>query len=348
MEKASVQLLGFGKTGLLEPGKSETVTVEMDLKYLASYDQNNAKTYILDAGDYYFAIGNGAHAALNNILAAKGKTTADGMDDDGNPDLAKTWTCSSLDKTSFATGSTATNYALITLRGADYDDPLWEELLDQVTLEEMASLITDACGHTNPVMSVSYQGSLDKDGPIGYDATFYNEQALRELQLRAFEGAFRPDEGGVTGTMTSFSRIGLKQAAYCDELLTNVLRGEWGFAGYTITDFAFSNLMYPYASLTAGTDAFDNMISDFSAINANSLAGDAKLLSAARQATHRILYTYVNSNAMNGVAANTKVVKVTPPWKMAIQGVEIASGVLTVVCAGLYVVSVVNRKKEAV
>ena len=403
-------------------------------------------------------------------VAAKGKTTADGMDDDGNPDLAKTWTCSSLDKTSFATGSTATNYALITLRGADYDDPLWEELLDQVTLEEMASLITDACGHTNPVMSVSYQGSLDKDGPIGYDATFttdtalpyhidgsasgyvknynfttqcteptlaasfnlelakergnmngedslwsgytelwapginlhrtpysgrnyeyysedamlsnlmsvqvaaatqakgavagvkhfagndqetnrngvatfYNEQALRELQLRAFEGAFRPDEGGVTGTMTSFSRISLKQAAYCDELLTNVLRGEWGFAGYTITDFAFSNLMYPYASLTAGTDAFDNMISDFSAINANSLAGDAKLLSAARQATHRILYTYVNSN---GVAANTKVVKVTPPWKMAIQGVEIASGVLTVICAGLYVVSVVNRKKEAV
>ena len=124
MEKASVQLLGFGKTGLLEPGKSETVTVEMDLKYLASYDQNNAKTYILDAGDYYFAIGNGAHAALNNILAAKGKTTADGMDDDGNPDLAKTWTCSSLDKTSFATGSTATNYALITLRRAVYDDPL--------------------------------------------------------------------------------------------------------------------------------------------------------------------------------------------------------------------------------
>ena len=59
MEKASVQLLGFGKTGLLEPGKSETVTVEMDLKYLASYDRNNAKTYILDAGDYYFAIGNG-------------------------------------------------------------------------------------------------------------------------------------------------------------------------------------------------------------------------------------------------------------------------------------------------
>lgn len=47
-----------------------------------------------------------------------------------------------------------------------------------MTLEEMASLITDACGHTNPVMSVSYQGSLDKDGPIGYDATFTTDTAL--------------------------------------------------------------------------------------------------------------------------------------------------------------------------
>lgn len=50
---------------------------------------------------------------------------------------------------------------------------------------------------------------------------------------------------------------------------------------------------------------------------------------------------------MNGVAANTKVVKVTPWWKGAIQGMGIASGVLTVACAGLYVVSITNRKKEA-
>lgn len=121
VEKASVQLLGFGKTGLLEPGKSETVTVEMDLKYLASYDRNNAKTYILDAGDYYFAIGNGAHAALNNILVAKGKTTADGMDDDGNPDLAKTWTCSSLDKTSFATGADGVTPITNQFDNADYN-----------------------------------------------------------------------------------------------------------------------------------------------------------------------------------------------------------------------------------
>ena len=49
---------------------------------IASYDYQNDKTYVLDAGDYYFAIGNGAHEAINNILAAKGKTVDDGMDQD--------------------------------------------------------------------------------------------------------------------------------------------------------------------------------------------------------------------------------------------------------------------------
>ena len=43
---------------------------------------------MLDAGDYYFAIGNGAHEAINNILAAKGKTVDDGMDQDGDADKA--------------------------------------------------------------------------------------------------------------------------------------------------------------------------------------------------------------------------------------------------------------------
>lgn len=542
VEKAAVQLLGFGKTSELAPGASETVTVTMDMKYMASYDRTGAKTYILDAGDYYFAIGNGAHEALNNILAAKGYTAGNGMTTDGSAELASLWTNDKLDATSFATGedgetaitnrfddadfntwepgtvtylsrsdwegtwsegyvnlvapaemlnwlkaeqyesgesdtssivtgSTETQYAIISLRGVAYDDPLWEELLNQVTLEEMAALITDACEHTNPVMSVTYQGSLDKDGPVGYNATFttdaslpyhidasasdavktynfasmnteptlgasfnpelatergnvngedslwsgytelwapganlhrtpysgrnyeyfsedsvltnimatnivaatqakgaiagikhfagndqetnrngvatfYNEQGLRELQLRAFEGSFRPSEGGATGTMTSFSRIGVQQAAYCEALLTGVLREEWGFTGYTITDFAFNNLMYPYASLVAGTDAFDNMISDYSAINDSTLGSDLRLLNAARQATHRILYSYVNSNAMNGVAANTRVERVTPWWKATLNAYEACAAALTVISLALYILSLVKSLKK--
>ena len=540
IEKSSVQLLGFDKTDTLEPGESETLEVSMDLKYLASYDYVNAKTYIMDSGDYYFAIGNGAHDALNNILAAKGMTTANGMDYDGKADLAYKWNKSDMDTTSYSlgydgvtkitnqlddadynywkpgtvtylsrsdwsgtwsdayegleatedmlpwlteeqyepgssdtsdvvTGSKETQYSLITLRGADYDDETWDSLLNQMTLDEMAQLVTDACEHTVTVDSISYGGSLDKDGPIGYDAkfstnaedvyhitendpayiqnynfatmntepvlaatfnpdlaeergkvngedslwsgytenwapgvnlhrtpysgrnyeyfsedpmlsnimgtiicstsqkygniaapkhfafndqethrqgvaTFVNEQAARELQLRAFEGTFIPDEGGAMGTMTAFNRIGVKHVTYSEELLTNILRGEWGFEGYNITDFAFKELMYPYASMVAGTNAFDNMISDFSAINADTLAKDVKLLEAVRESCHRILYTYVNSNAMNGVSSNSQVVSVTPWWKTALYTADAVIAVLALAGLIMYVISF--RKTE--
>ncbi|MDR2751189.1 MAG: glycoside hydrolase family 3 C-terminal domain-containing protein [Clostridiales bacterium] len=82
VEKASVSLVGFGKTKLLKANQSETVKVEVDRYLLASYDDNKAKGYILSEGDYYLAIGDDAHDALNNILAAK---NANGMfDQDGN------------------------------------------------------------------------------------------------------------------------------------------------------------------------------------------------------------------------------------------------------------------------
>lgn len=85
VEKAAVQLVGFAKTGeIAANGGSEEVTVKVDLHDLASYDRNGHKTYIMEAGTYYFACGNGAHDALNNILAKKGKTVTDGMDYDGN------------------------------------------------------------------------------------------------------------------------------------------------------------------------------------------------------------------------------------------------------------------------
>ncbi|MEY8493053.1 glycoside hydrolase family 3 C-terminal domain-containing protein [Lachnospiraceae bacterium 29-91] len=84
MEKASVELCGFEKTDVLEPGESQTLEVTINKKDLASYDYAEVKTYALDEGTYYFAIGDNAHDALNNILAEKGKTVADGMDYEGD------------------------------------------------------------------------------------------------------------------------------------------------------------------------------------------------------------------------------------------------------------------------
>ncbi len=93
IEKPAIQLVEFGKTDIIEPGASQTISIEVDWQNIASYDSsyNNADgskgSYVLEPGDYYFAIGNGAHDALNNILAKKGKKVADGMDYDGNDEL---------------------------------------------------------------------------------------------------------------------------------------------------------------------------------------------------------------------------------------------------------------------
>ena len=91
VEKASVSLVGYEKTKLLAPGESQTIAVRFNWRDCASYDAYGAGTYILDWGTYYFAFGADAHDALNNILAAKGKTTADGMTADGNASLVATY-----------------------------------------------------------------------------------------------------------------------------------------------------------------------------------------------------------------------------------------------------------------
>lgn len=81
LEKSAIQLLDFGKTQTLEPGASETLVIEFDPKYMASYDETLEKdnetlgVWVLEAGDYYFAIGNGVHEALNSILANKQGST---------------------------------------------------------------------------------------------------------------------------------------------------------------------------------------------------------------------------------------------------------------------------------
>lgn len=111
VEKSAVMFLNSAKVDVAA-GKSKEVTITIPTKYLASYDENNAKTYILDAGDYYFTAAAGAHEAVNNILAAQGKTTADGMDAAGK-NAVVSWKLDALDNTTFAiaNNTTVTNVA---------------------------------------------------------------------------------------------------------------------------------------------------------------------------------------------------------------------------------------------
>ncbi len=105
IEQAAVNLCGFGKTEILEPGKSETLKIAVERRELASYDAYGEGTYILEEGEYYFSIGENAHDAVNNVLAKKGFSTASTegrMDADGNSDMVYSYYHDKFDSETYA------------------------------------------------------------------------------------------------------------------------------------------------------------------------------------------------------------------------------------------------------
>ena len=99
IEKAAVALCGFGKTGVIKAGESETITIKVDRRDLACYDAYGYGTYIIEEGNYFFTAATDSHNAINNILAAKGYTTEHGMDAEGNSALVYGWTEDKVDLT---------------------------------------------------------------------------------------------------------------------------------------------------------------------------------------------------------------------------------------------------------
>lgn len=264
VEKAAVELVGYTKIDVPANGTA-TATVTVDKTELRAYDANGQKTYILDAGNYYFSVGNGAHNALNNILMLKSEKndTANGTVDaakmvgEGDAKLAVQYNVAAQDNTVFATA--ATGFAITNqldhadLNKVDSDDsnnvkyvsrsdwagtmpkadmsgnaykasvqlaandeivkqlktiidsegkgdmptvgkegdlqlasfigiPMdgmavvngesesWDDLLDQVTFKEMASLIGNTYHCTAPVKSVGKPSTKDENGPQGITA----------------------------------------------------------------------------------------------------------------------------------------------------------------------------------
>ncbi len=167
-------------------------------------------------------------------------------------------------------------------------------------------------------------------------ATWTNEQALREIYLKPFEISTKVGE--TTAVMTAFNYIGTMWAGCCSELLQDVLRGEWGFEGVTVTDW-----------FNGSTDG--NMLAD-SAVRAGgdkmlSSQGDAKAfvsdtdnpaaVQAMRTACHNILYSVANSNAMDERNFST------PGWIKTVYTIE---GILGLLLA-LYEVTIILRFRKA-
>jgi len=514
VEKASVNLVGFGKTKVIEPGASETVTVYVDKRDLASYDAYGAKTYILDAGDYYLTVATDAHNAVNNILAAKGFTkenTENRMDTDGDIILTYKWEQAEFDAKTYATaqnGTPITNqlsnadpnlyegveeevkwlsrqdwegtlpkeivkiqltelliahlqdgqYApedyptvemptlgasnglkLYDMIGLSFDDPKWQTLLDQLTFDEMVALIGDSFHWRMPVESVQAPGTRDENGPQGLTASllgsagtqleataftsedvmaatfntellyevgkvignnclaadvvclygpgsnthrtpyggrnfeyysedgflagkicaaevlgiqdkgvdvvikhfalndceqerigqavWLNEQAARELYLRAFQYAFT--EGKANGVMTAYTRWGAIWSGGHKGLMTNIMRGEWGNNGMSITDNVLTTYVTGADGILAGTTTYDAMM-PYIVNELPKYENDPVIVSAMRQACHHNLYALANSSGMNGVGENTTI------WVFE-TGLVIACRVAAVVSAVLLV-----------
>ena len=277
VEKASVALCGFGKTGIIAPGASETITINVDRRELAAYDAYGAGTYILDAGEYFLTAATDAHNAVNNILTAKGysaSNTANRMDGEGNEDLVFSYNNDKFDDTTYAVslnGTEITNQLsdadinlydgveeeitylsrndwtgtwpteilkiklteklidalqdvqydaadyesvdmptmgadnglkLVDLIGKDFDDPLWQDLLDQMTFEEMVSLIGDSFHWTMPIESVQAPATRDENGPQGLTASLFS--------------------GGVSLEATAFTSEDVMAATFNTDIMTEI------------------------------------------------------------------------------------------------------------------------------
>lgn len=166
LEQASVQLVGFAKTGEINKGKTTTVTVTVDEKYLTTYDDEVNQKYIVEGGDYYFAIGQNAHDALNNILAAKGKTVADGMTANGNANLAnKTTISENLNKYTY---SIYNNEVVVTNQLDTGDLDAYSGVAD----ENFAYLSRNAWSETYPTTHVKLTMTQQLANALTWDKAF--------------------------------------------------------------------------------------------------------------------------------------------------------------------------------
>ena len=456
IEKSSVVLAGFGKTKLLEPGESQTLTISFTREDMASYDYSGVKAeggaYVLEAGDYGIQLQTDSHNVVATQTVHVDADVIYNDDNDGKRSTDDVAAINQFDDVSYGAGITYVSRAdwagtmpteraasskeataeqvealtnpaaldnsetedittgakngltLADMKGLDYDDAKWSDLLDQLSLSEMEVLVGNAGWLTTSVESVGKPALVECDGPNGINnlmvgvngtqftgqavlgqtwnvelasrlgelfaaeakangvagvyapavnthrsafggrnyeyvsedglltgkiiaseakaiqdngvycytkhfavndqetnrdsgglVTWLNEQAMREIYLRPFEIVV--EEGGCTGMMSAFNRIGTTPAAESYALLTTVLRGEWGFRGAVVTDCTMSVTTSDInRSLRAGNDLNLNFLQDLKMTSdtTDTAAGHQAL----RRAAHNVLYMVANSDAL--------------------------------------------------
>ena len=175
-------------------------------------------------------------------------------------------------------------------------------------------------------------------------AMFLSEQAARENELRGFQIPIR--DGGLKGLMSAFNRIGCTHVAADQGLMNGILRGEWGFNGYLITDSVKSAQYFlPRECLMAGNDMVLGGSNNGAAWNfsEDTVKDDPAVQAALRESYHRKLYFYTNSVLMNGITPESTAGHAVIWWVVTLQVLGGICFVGFAACAALYIV---NERKE--
>ncbi len=218
---------------------------------------------------------------------------------------------------------------------------------DSVHSSLMGAAEAEGAWSKGHVLVAKHFATNDQESNRSGVATFLNEQALRENQLRAFEGIMT--YGECKGVMTTYNRLGLiGSTAQEYDLMTEVLRNEWATHCYVITDLCghTPGLYEGDAMLTSGTDIM-LAAGSHATLSADKIAGDKVLLNAARRACHNLLYVYVHTAAMNSMPVDGTIITITPWWVSACNTLQIVLGILAVLSVGWYLFES-NFKKKGV
>ncbi len=167
--------------------------------------------------------------------------------------------------------------------------------------------------------------------------TWANEQSIREIYLRPFEIAVK--DGGAKAVMSSFNYIGAEWAGASSALCNTVLRDEWGFRGFVLTDyFGVYGYMNSDQAIRGGTDCM--LVAYDTETNHVKDSTSATGVKAMRQACKNIMYTVVNSRAYAAENLDTGL----PTWQIMAIGIDVVLGIAII---GLEVLTVKSYRKAA-
>lgn len=170
--------------------------------------------------------------------------------------------------------------------------------------------------------------------------TWSNEQAIREIYLKPFEICVK--EGDAHAVMSSYNYIGSQWAGACEPLLETVLRDEWGYEGFVLTDY-FANFGYMDATRSIYNGGSSCLASYDNGSNYVSDTSSATTVQHMREAVHRIFYTVVNSRAYEPENINTGLLM----YQIVLIIADVVLGVLIILYEVFRVCRVYKKRKAA-